>query len=135
MPRSLPPQGAGLKSNHADLMLDAFPESAREIVRQRVLKDGEILVLRYGPTESKGATRDAWSPDDNPIRGRLDPAGGSSGIKAAIVHEDTTHVASVDAGAGVNPQDRIHAHGTDWIILGVQEPTDPAFDRFEVKRA
>ena len=112
-----------------------FHEQAKEHGRWAGLT-GEVLPLRHTLAVSAGATRTTYVPDDDPVRGRIDPIG--TGDDPALANESpteaSTHVVSVDAGADLDVRDRVAIYGIEWRINSETTRTDPLIARYQVQR-
>lgn len=113
---------------------DLFPEQARELGRRMGLVDDEILPLRYTETRSGGATRVTYEPDDEPVRGRIDPVSSSIRATENVSFESSTHIVTVDADSDLDVRDRVRVLGGDWLLNAHMERTDPLVQRFEAER-
>lgn len=130
-PRAASP-GSGLRGPGQEV----FPDQARERARHMGLYPDEIMIWRHTRNGSAGATYNTYEPDDDPVRGRVDPtssntAGGLRGD--AFEDESSEHLVTFDETIEITLEDELEFHNKRWIITSLRERTDRLVTRVEVR--
>jgi hypothetical protein len=127
-----------VESGRSGIGREVFPESAKEIGRERGLQPGLVTVLRYTKVADGGGdvTR-TWVPDSKAIRGRL------ASVSKRMAHqveeggrlvEEVTHLVWLDPDVVVDVADRLRIEAEDYAIVAREPSTAGAFLRLEVRR-